>query len=528
MCCSVFHGFPYSGQYGNTTWPGFTTFNYQYSNMNGPHQPAWEYYADYMDFVARTNWAMQSGVPKMDIAIWQKVTTYPGHVQLRTYEPTDLEMMGYTYEYLSPNNFDLPSAHVTDGVLAPEAQAFRAMVVRANDSMTIEGVSKLVEFARAGLPIILAGGIPSTYVGTFNPMELRKSKRTLGDAALLPNVHVIDEYHVASTIASLGIQPRTHITSIVPTNATWFTNWRQDKENDIDYVFIYNDAMDIPQGQGSSEATVEFSSGGTPFEYDTWTGEQRPVLVYNTTANSTIIPLKLAGNQSTVIAFQHGVPVSNTTHLSHTPDDIMGYSYQNGTLMLKVASAAAESSRYTSNNAPSVANLSNWTLTVEHWDPPADLYNITGGAYKHNTTHHLTQLVSWQEIAGLQNVSGRGYYSTTFNWPPSSIETQDGAILDFGWVYHTLEVSLNGHLLPPLDVTSPKVDIKQWLVAGENKLEAVVATPLGNALVPIWYKLLTSGEGPGSPDASTVPPPVGDYGLQANVTVTPYREVEVR
>jgi hypothetical protein len=34
------------------------------------------------------------------------------------------------------------------------------MVVRANDSLTIAGVAKLVEFAHAGLPIIFSGGIP--------------------------------------------------------------------------------------------------------------------------------------------------------------------------------------------------------------------------------------------------------------------------------------------------------------------------------------------------------------------------------
>lgn len=492
--------------------------------MHGPHEPAWAYYADQMDFVARNNWVMQAGVPKMDLAFWQKVTTYPGHIQLRTYEPTDLEGMGYTYEYLSPDNFDLPSAAVVNSILAPNAQAFKAMVVRANDSLTIEGVSKLVEFAHAGLPIVFAGGVPSTYVGTYNPMELRKSRQSLRDATSLPNAHVTDDYLVASTLASLGIHPRTRITSMLPANATWFTNWRYDKDHDIDYVFVYNDAMHIPQGQGSSEATIEFSSTGLPVEYDSWTGEQKPVFAFNTTATSTIILLKLAGNQSTVIAFHQTEHASNTTHLSQLQDDVVGHAYENGNHVLKVAGL----SDYNSSNATSATTLSNWTLIVEHWDPPADLYNITAGAYKHNTTHQLPHLVSWQEIADLQNVSGRGYYSTFFNWPlPSHKTLADGAILDFGWVYHTLKVSLNGHQLPPLDVTRPRVDIKQWLQAGENKLEAVVATPLGNVLIPIWYRLLTSGEGPGSPDASTVPPPVGQYGLQADVTVVPYHEVKV-
>ncbi|KAL1984134.1 hypothetical protein VTN96DRAFT_9439 [Rasamsonia emersonii] len=106
----VFHGFPYSGNYGNTTWPVFTTFNYQYSSMHGPHEPAWEFYRDQIDFVARNNYILQSGTPKIDVAFWQKITTYPGHITNRTYEPTDLEEKGYSYEYLSPDNFVLPTA----------------------------------------------------------------------------------------------------------------------------------------------------------------------------------------------------------------------------------------------------------------------------------------------------------------------------------------------------------------------------------------------------------------------------------
>ncbi|KAK5742028.1 hypothetical protein LTR17_003536 [Elasticomyces elasticus] len=470
----VFHGYPYSGDYGNTTWPSFTTFNYQYSNMHGPSQPAWIDYADQMNYVARNNWVLQAGVPNLDIAFWQKVTTYPGHIQLRTYEPTDLEIRGFTYEYLSPDNFALTAAKVVDGVLAPDAQAFQALVVRANDSLTVDGVAKLVEFARAGLPVVLAGGVPSSYIDTysFNAMDVRKSKKSLHGITTLPNVHVTDDYHVAATLAAMGIKPRTQIDSASPGNATVFTTWRHDNATDIDYIFVYNDAMYISQGQGDANVTIDFQSTGAPFEYNAWTGVQKPVAAYSKTANSTVIPISLAGNQSTIIAFHCAAATAHVLHVEEMPEDVVG--------------------------------------------------NISAGATKHNTTHHLPQLISWQQVAGLQNVSGRGYYSTTFDWPLNT--TANGATLDFGWVYHTLRATLNGHQLPPLDVTAPKIDIGEWLVPGVNELKAVVATPLGNVLIPIWYQLQTSGEGPGSPDATTVPPPVGQYGLQAEVMLTSYRE----
>jgi len=45
-----------------------------------------------MDYVARLSYIFQSGVPKMDIVLYQKLTTYPA--ELRNYQPSDLENAG--------------------------------------------------------------------------------------------------------------------------------------------------------------------------------------------------------------------------------------------------------------------------------------------------------------------------------------------------------------------------------------------------------------------------------------------------
>ncbi|KAL1595935.1 hypothetical protein SLS60_009625 [Paraconiothyrium brasiliense] len=514
----VFHGLPYSGPYGNTTWPGWSTFTYQYSQMHGPHEPAWEFYRDQFDFIARNNWVFQTGIPRIDIAIWQKMTVYPGHIEARTYQPADLEEAGYSYEYLSPDNLNLPAAKVVEGVLAPDAQAFKVFVLRQNDSLTLDGVSKLVEFANAGLPIVFAGGKPSTLVGTVAPTVQRQVLRDIDTISRLPNVHVTDSYLVASTIASLGIQPLTKVS----TNASWFTYWRSDPATEIDYVFVYNDAMYLPQGQGASEGSIEFLSTKIPYEYNAWTGEKKPILTYTTTNSSTIIPFRLAGNQSTIVAFEPPSGYSaEPLRITHSTADILSTAVVNGKPLLKAASPAS----------PAFA-LSNWSLTVEHWDPPTDLYNYTSGALKHNTTHQLPNLVPWLDIPGLQNVSGRGYYSSTFTWPSASNKTADGAYIDFGFVHHTLRAYVNGRQLPPLDVTQAQADIKEYLIDGVNTVEAVVATPLGNVLRPIWSQLQSSGEGPGSPDAGPshgfVPPPHGRYGLQSEVRIIPFAPVDNR
>jgi hypothetical protein len=447
-------------------------------------------------------------------------------------------LKGYTYEYLSPDNFDLPNAKVHGNVLGPEAQAFKALVVRANDVMTVEGAMKLSEFAQNGLPVIFSGGIPSAYLGTNSPEAVQRAQKVLNSTSLLSNVYVTSSPDgLAYKLASIGVLPATKFESPTP---SWYTLLRSDAANGIDYYYIYNDEPCLSLGEGSSNATIEFNSTGYPYIFDAWTGEKTPILTYTQSDVSTTIPITLAGNQSTIIALsqQHladGIPA---THLESVSDNVLGsVVLNNGSISLK-ATGGSLSYKTAGGHSVNISvpetnpiTLTNWNLTVEHWDPPSDLLNIEDGAAKHNTTHILPHLVSWQQVSGLQNVSGRGFYSTSFQWPssPTSLpqNSSSGAIIDFGPVVHSLSVQLNGHALPALDVTSATADISQWLVEGENTVLAEVATPLGNVLATIWHQLMTSGAGPSSTEDGVPPPVTANYGLIKDVTVQPYWNIVV-
>lgn len=57
----VLHGSPYSYFYPNTTWPGYTTFVYEFSEQYQRHQPAWENgYREALDWLARSSFVLQS------------------------------------------------------------------------------------------------------------------------------------------------------------------------------------------------------------------------------------------------------------------------------------------------------------------------------------------------------------------------------------------------------------------------------------------------------------------------------------
>ena len=395
--------------------------------------------------------------------------------------------------------------------MAPERQAFKALIVRANDSMTVPGVQRISDIAHTGFPVIFSGGIPS-YLISYNASGSAYINKTLNSLTSLSNVHVVSYDGLASTVASLSIKPATVVTA----DNIWYTYWRT--KDSTDYIFVYNDAFSSPLGGGASQGTVEFQSTGKPYILDAWTGVQTPISNYTQSKTSTTIYFDLAGNQAVIVAFENNERPGS--HVTSASQGVLSFSTQGSKTVANVGSTAATcdtsdgKSHSLAARSISPITLSNWTLIVEHWNPPADLSDIETIAVKSNTTHALPALVSWQTISGLQFVSGRGYYSTSFNLKSTH---NGGAIIDFGAIVHSIQVSINGHVIPPLDTTWAKADITPYLVNGENKVEAVVATTLVNQLNPIWSQLQTSGVGP-----SPGPPYPQDYGLLFDVVVTPY------
>ncbi len=72
----IVHGYPYTGNYGNTTWPGFTPFDYTFAEMHGRHLPGWDFYSDWLGWLSRNQWVAQTGIPKTDLVFWTKSTDY--------------------------------------------------------------------------------------------------------------------------------------------------------------------------------------------------------------------------------------------------------------------------------------------------------------------------------------------------------------------------------------------------------------------------------------------------------------------
>ncbi|KAH7381091.1 hypothetical protein BKA64DRAFT_727754 [Cadophora sp. MPI-SDFR-AT-0126] len=539
----IFHGALYSHTYPNTTWPGFTSFSYSFGAHHSRHQPGWNVgYAEAVEYTARTQFILQAGTPKVDLVFWDKRTAelpYPDTL----YYPQDLSIAGYTFSYLSPDNFALDVARVSNGTLA--GQAFRALIVRANDTMTIDGVQALADFAHAGLPIVISGGKPGSVTlhntagveisgeipaswNTNNVTGIEQAQRTLTSILSLPNVHQAPYESLASAVAAIGVLPRTKVCS----NGTWFTRWREDLNGDV-YVFVYNDG-------NASAGYISFETTHRPIFLNAWTGEECPVVQYTVDGNYVTIPFSLGFTESAIIKFSNASAATHE-HIVSAPAFALASPYSPSgpqTLARLIATADTSKPLVLSNGSqiaipssiPEAISLTDWTLILEQWLPPTDFFDVESDAYKTNVTLTLPgpYLQPWSSISSsLTNISGIGFYHSTFHWPPSAAASDGlGAMLSLPPIPQGVTASLNGRGLPPLDITNPVLDISSYVVPGENVLNVNVASTLWNVLRPIWGQLRT---GTSIPDPPT---PEGferlghgflqEYGIIGEVRIVPY------
>ncbi|KAJ5766587.1 uncharacterized protein N7511_004203 [Penicillium nucicola] len=520
----VLHGQTFTGDYFETTWPGYLGFFLLFSESYMDKQPAWLLgYPDAFGYINRNQYILHQGQPRTDVAFFNKVS-YTDPYMGTLYSESDLVNSGYTYTYVNPSNLNLTQSFVSDSILAPESPAYQALVVTAQENVTLEAVTRIQEFADAGLPVLLSGGLPGYYPNG------NSSDRDAVSAALKKlkgsnNVHSTSNGEISSKLKALKIRPR--VETIMSNNATWYPIMRTDNSTDYVYVFSKNVA---------AEGYLRVNSTKTPYVLNSWTGERTALLNYRVQGNTTIFPLSLAANQTAVVAFSDDWTSEIDTPSSHavlTPTNMLGYNFTTSKGLVVHTATGSNSKNHTlklSNGKTYRATqnadvppfkLQNWTLTAEHWQKPENMSDVTIIAEKHNTTHHLTSLVSWLEIPGLQNASGVGYYTTQFSWSSrSSSKTSavDGAYISFPPISHGLKLYVNGQIVPTLDFAKPMVDVGSFLREGTNKVTAVVPTLMWNYIRSIYDEIEISGS---TPLLTTLPGNV-DTGMIGDVDVIPY------
>jgi hypothetical protein len=382
-------------------------------------------------------------------------------------------------------------------------------------------------FADAGLPVILSGGDPHYYV-TGDGSDRPKFEHAITSLKKLSKVYTTADGKLADKLASLDLDPHVR----VHTNGTWYTTWRESIKEKMHFVLVLNDGS-------ASMGYIEVRSRRRPYFYDLWTGKAKPVLDHQQTNGTTLITLTLQANQTIMIGFREEVSAGSTSmayNAYQMPPNVVGYEHSTTSRAVDLHISAGEhdflgplspAKKILTSLDPAVAPffaLSNWSLTVEHWDAPTDVFDASQIATKYNTTHQLGSgsLASWTNISILANVSGLGYYSTSFDWDTTK-SPADGAYVIFPRILHALRLYVNGQRTSPIDYNNPKIDIGPYLKSGPNKILAVVPSTMWNYLRSIFDQLVMSGYPPLIAVASPGPlPGLVDNGLVGTVYVVPY------
>ncbi|KAL1880144.1 hypothetical protein Daus18300_001507 [Diaporthe australafricana] len=534
----VLHGAPYSGNYPNTTWPGYTTFYYLYSEMWTPNLPIYGsgHLKDTLDWFGRNQWVLQQGVPKIDLALYYYAAPWAPGGEDALGGVNGLGSLGYTYDYLGPQNLLLPQATVQDGVLAADGPSYKALIFSGQNIITVEAAEAVLGFAQAGLPIIVVGdasALPNQTYPSADVDQLANITSQLAQSSAVHFVATIDE--ISATLSELTISPRAGLNC---SSNPVYPVVRSDVNSSTEYVFLYNDQYI------SADCSVSFTSTGsnaTPYVYNAFAGTQEELVEYTADGSVYTLPVNLAANETTILVFKSDSEAAGTskpfvTSSSQNVASVKRSDSSDTSILATVSSSGSASLTFNSGKAatfdvslPATTDLPTWDIEIEDWNAPEDRFDVEAGPAI--TLHNFTNqaLVPWTELgAGFESVSGVGRYTTRFTVPslPSSNSstggpsTSIGALLSLGPVVNTIRASIDGVQLAPIDPARPVVDISAYVVEGqEHELVVEVTTTLFNRIKSIADEVQVWGQVASAQQSKYAEQGPYAYGLLGPVTL---------
>ncbi len=477
----MLHGFAYASAPG-AAWPGFAAFTplkgtIGYSEAWGPRQPTWRHISDISGYFSRVQHVLRQGRPAVDVAyFWQ--TGYVGTGLGAQWFTASGVPLGWTHQMLSPALFDLPSATVSGGRLAPHGPAYKALVVDGDvvsgreHTMPVATARRLLALAERGLPIIFVSawndahvpGVPrgddaATLTALVTELLAQPSVRTAADTSAIP-----------AALAAAGIEPD----ALYAQSSTLLNAHRVDGGTDYYYFCDGKHAETVKPPVAAIDHQVALrrtDRRSVPYVLDPWSGELEPIGQYTEDGDRVSVRITLQPGESTIVVLARGP----APHATATEADAVVV--RSGRLAIRAATAGTYATTLSTGRTvrtaiaavPAARDLTSWTLRVEDWQQT--------GTVIHDLT--LDALTAWSNIPELQDVSGIGRYTTTVTldslWP-------GGAYLQLGEVFDTYRVTVNGHRLPPADQVDRVIDLGARLREGGNTIEVEVATTLNNRL----------------------------------------------
>jgi len=344
-------------------------------------------------------------------------------------------LRGYTYDSL---NHDVLMNHATarDGVLELDGgMRYRVLVVPGSRRLNPEGgqrmspefAQRLLDFAEAGLPVILEE-VPGKPLGGAPDEDLDV---VLGDLLGHSNVHIgpwLDPH-----LARLGIARDLRALDATTGQPAADLAWHHRRTGEASLYFLSN------QQDRTRDLKLSLRQRGRlPELWDPVTGKRRALTRWQTENGRTGFSIRLAPAESVFLVFRK--PTEATTR-EGAPNIVETVPHQ---------------------------RLDQWTLRIPTREDPLD--------FKRGP-----QSWSLQEEPEVRFFSGTGTYTTTFAFDPA---VSKGPVwLSLGTVRDIAEVWLNGRRAGILWTAPWRVDISDLVQSGENTLRIEVTNTWANQVI---------------------------------------------
>ncbi len=316
------HGYNYSGAFSGpghvnghlpgVAWPGWEGFGRDgFSNSWGT-EPLWKNARTYFDFVARNAYILKQGTAKIDLAVfresfWDNASFAVKDGDMWYKDGSVLQDAGYSYDFVGLSNLKLPNASVQAGRLDADGPAYKALILDQSlttsnapagpqhNAIGVEAARKILDLAKAGLPVVYIGEMPSKAT-FYSPADQaaadQQVQAIMTELKGLPTVKRAPTFdEVAAMLNSLKVSPDAGYS--LGMNQSKLINIHRAAEG-VDYYYVYNRGFNSNSGPAygwnyggvdelgipAVSANITFKATGTPYQLNTWTGDITPIAHY--------------------------------------------------------------------------------------------------------------------------------------------------------------------------------------------------------------------------------------------------------
>lgn len=584
---TVLHGYSsIAGSEEATQWPGHEGMWPIFSERFGVRQPAYRHYNDWTDMLARYQMILRQGKPRMDLGIvrldynfnnllfldGKEIDLYEeklmrGHEGIY-WKDMSLQDAGYTYDYFAPQILEEDFVDSRNGLLLPDGPGYQALIIY-QEMLPVKTAEKILEMAKEGLPVLFVNGVTedirpcgiskthkkAASMTPFNDGCDERLAEIVKEMKALENVREVEaQEQTYQALQEMKVHPRAEFTE---PNKKVLPLVRRDG----DKVYFYAYQMQYTKNE-TENFRVAVEGAGKPYRIDCWNGRIEEVASYETTETTTILNITLNPGEACLYAIDLAAekevhPVAEEgCSLEKDGDRLTAKVFSNGQALVAFSDGTNKTVR--AENVPEDIALTQWNLKVEDWNAgkkvtlreDRGLGVVTTEVYyeteKKNLEAGTIQPKPWKDIPEVgPEVSGVGYYTAKVGLPENWDE-HCGAVLDIESVNgNSGAVYVNGQKMGGFDFNVRKVDISEFLKAGENTIVVEVSSTLNNRLLARGYyekvselsRILsdhanngfdsdTKEDQPGglSMEITTVPQ---DYGMTGQVKLHTYQKIHL-